>query len=135
MRVREIAAAGGRAFELRRGGARDLLLISDGGGATVEAGGVTSDFEWAWLRFVGDESAPREILVVAGSRLAVGGAEVLRGGDGARVEHLSARLDGGGWVIADQEAGRGVRLAGGAERRAGEGELEGEDEREFVGQG
>jgi hypothetical protein len=131
--AREIKAAGGRAFELRRGDVRDLLLVGSGLGASVAAGSVVSDFEWAWLRFIGDETAPREIVLVAGSRLVVGDAEVLRGGE--YVEHLSARRVGGKWRIVDQEGGRGVCLTEMAGVIARAGELEDEAEREVVGQG
>ena len=128
-REREIESEGGRAFELRRGGARDLLLVKSSRAATVEAGGVVSDFEWAWLRFDEGETVPREIVLVAGARLAAGGAEVLRGGE--RVEHLSARRVGAEWRIVDQAGGRDVRLA----EIARVGEFENETEREVVGQG
>ena len=87
---------GGRAFELRRGPWRDLLLVGSGGGVEVRAGGVTSDFEWAWLRFSEETGALEECVAVGGSRLSSGGAEVVGGGGRAgRIEYHSPPADGG----------------------------------------
>jgi hypothetical protein len=79
----------GRAFELRRGGWRDLLLVGSGRGVEVRAARVSSDFDWAWLRFAEGSDALEEYVVIGGRRLRVDGRDVFNH-DG-RVDYLSAR--------------------------------------------
>ncbi|MDT7603944.1 MAG: hypothetical protein QOF61_1941 [Acidobacteriota bacterium] len=141
-RVREVEAAGGRAFELRRGSLRDVLIVGDGRGA-VEAGGIVTDFGWVWLRFDADSDAPRELVAVAGSRLAVGGAELLRA-EVVRVEHDWARREDGAWRVADYVGAEGsaarlfvdqfIETAARGGSSTGGASLAEEIEREVVGQ-
>ncbi|HZI17556.1 MAG TPA: alginate lyase family protein [Pyrinomonadaceae bacterium] len=93
--AREIGAAGGRAFELTRRAGHDLLLAG-GGGRTVEAGGLASDFELAWARFArGGELL--EAVLVGGKRLALGGRAVVVLEDPAPFVHV--RREGGEFVV------------------------------------
>jgi hypothetical protein len=87
-RVRELEATGGRAFEIRVDGFRDVLLFGDG--SMVEAEGIATDSKWCWMRFseaevsegwemskTADESgvlegaafALKEIVLIDGGRL------------------------------------------------------------------
>ncbi len=87
-RVRELEASGGRAFEIRIDGFRDVLLVGDG--SMVEAEGITTDSKWCWMRFSGEgvserwelegralesevlergPSAVKEIVLIEGGRL------------------------------------------------------------------
>ena len=88
--VREIECDNGRAFEMRRGAVRDVLLLSDG--QQAESGQMTSDFEWTWARFEADSPAPSELLLINGSHLALGGREVLDAP--ARISYLFMRRAG-----------------------------------------
>jgi hypothetical protein len=87
----------GRAFELRRGGGRDLLLVrSEGRGELKARVGprrrrVESDFDWAWLRFSAETETLEEFVVVGGRRLLLDGVEVFAAGDGGAVEYQSGR--------------------------------------------
>jgi hypothetical protein len=99
VRVEEVEARGGRAFEVRDGERRDVLLVGEGGKgetplvASVEPSLVASDFEWAWLRFERDSSVPEEMLLVGGSRLSLDGQEVLSAA--RRLAYVTARREGG----------------------------------------
>jgi hypothetical protein len=93
--IEEVETKGGRAFEVRDGNRRDLLLL--GGGGPVEAASVASDFEWAWMRFAPGASTPEEMLLINGRRLSLGGQELLR---------AERRL---GYVVA-RRVGDGLRL-------------------------
>ena len=84
--------SGGRAFELRRAGRRDLLLVGSGRDGEVRAAGVSSDFDWAWLSFSEAAGALEEFAVVGGSRLTLDGQEVV--GHAGRIEYLSAPVEG-----------------------------------------
>jgi hypothetical protein len=98
-RVEEVEARGGRAFEVRGGGRRDVLLVGGGGAgetplvASVGASLIASDFEWAWLRFTNDSSVPDEMLLVGGRRLSLDGQEILSGA--LHFGHAMARREGG----------------------------------------
>ncbi|HYY57753.1 MAG TPA: alginate lyase family protein, partial [Pyrinomonadaceae bacterium] len=76
-RIRELEAEGGRAFEVTRGGARDLLLLGDGR-RTIRAAGVASDFAWAWLRFELDSGHAREMVLLDGERIETGAEELFK---------------------------------------------------------
>jgi hypothetical protein len=97
--AREIEAVGGRAFELKRGGAaRDLLLVRAAGASSIETPLVASDFEWTWLRFDGgDERAPQELIATGGRSLGLGGREILRAP--SRLNYVCARRAGGELII------------------------------------
>ncbi|HEV7891012.1 MAG TPA: alginate lyase family protein [Pyrinomonadaceae bacterium] len=97
----EVESGGGvgRAFELRGGGRRDLLLVrSEGRGELKTRVGarrrrVESDFDWAWLRFSAETDALEEFVVVGGRRLLLDGVEVFAAG-GEAVEYQCARAGG-----------------------------------------
>ncbi|HEX8163309.1 MAG TPA: alginate lyase family protein [Pyrinomonadaceae bacterium] len=93
--VREIDAAGGRAFSVEddEAGTRDLLLV--GAGQPIRAGRVTSDFEWAWLRFERAESSPRELVLLGGRRLSLDDREIVAAA--GPVARLAARRRGDAW--------------------------------------
>jgi hypothetical protein len=106
----------GRAFELRRGGGvRDLLLVGSGRGGEVRTRGdevraarVSSDFDWAWLRFAEDKGALEEFVVVGGRRLRVDGRDVVgREGRAGRVEYLSTRVAARDADVGDEFADEG----------------------------
>jgi hypothetical protein len=78
-------AGAGRAFELRRDGWRDLLLVRAGGGGVLKTRRVESDFDWAWLRFSEETGAPEEFVVVGGRRLLLDGEEVAAAADGESI--------------------------------------------------
>lgn len=73
--VRELAARGGRAFELLDEGVCDQLLA--GSGALVETQRLTSDFKWAWARFDLETGLPSELVLIDGRRLSLDGQEIL----------------------------------------------------------
>jgi uncharacterized heparinase superfamily protein len=93
--VRQVDARGGRAFAVERSGGDDLLLLCDG--ARVDADGVETDAEWAWVRRANDGRLA-ECLVVRGSYLRVDGREVLRAPERAR--WLTAERSGSEWRSA-----------------------------------
>ncbi|HEX3558981.1 MAG TPA: alginate lyase family protein [Pyrinomonadaceae bacterium] len=89
-RVEEVAAKGGRAFEVLDGDRRDVWLLGDGG--TVETALAASDFEWAWMRFAPGASVPEEMLLVNGQHLSLEGQELLCAG--RRHGYVTARREG-----------------------------------------
>ncbi|HEX8352274.1 MAG TPA: alginate lyase family protein [Pyrinomonadaceae bacterium] len=107
----ECGGRAGRAFELRRGARRDVLLVGSGRGGEVRTGEdearaarVSSDFDWAWLRFAEGEGALEEFVVVGGRRLRLNGVDVVnRDARSGRVEYLSARREGGRWAASGGE--------------------------------
>jgi hypothetical protein len=102
----ECGGRAGRAFELRRGGWRDLLLVGSGRGVEVRAARVSSDFDWAWLRFAEGSDALEEYVVVGGRRLRVDGRDVFNHDE--RVEYLSAREGVRGADVEDEFEGEGA---------------------------
>jgi hypothetical protein len=64
-RVREIEATGGRAFEVRGLGRRDVLLINQGG--MVSAARLATDFALAWARFSSETGTLEELLLLGAS--------------------------------------------------------------------
>ncbi|HKS28524.1 MAG TPA: hypothetical protein VJS44_11920, partial [Pyrinomonadaceae bacterium] len=89
--VREIECIGGRAYEMRRGSMRDLLLTA-GEGERVEAASIASDFEWTWARFEGSSPMPSELLLINGRNLELNGRAVLDAH--ARISYLFMRRVG-----------------------------------------
>lgn len=120
--VREVVAEGGRAFEVRSAGARDLLLVKSDvtRGGVVVAGGVDaaceSDFEWTWVR-VGADGRVAECVLVGGRRLVFGGEEVFAAPGGAG--HAAGQRVGGEWLFETDARGsvdaRGFSAAGARE--------------------
>lgn len=99
--ARELEATNGRAFELVSPAARDMLLISDG--PMARAAEVSSDFDWAWLRFASDSRKPRELVLLGGRVLELDGRKVFESGE--RISYAALRwtddelrveADGGG---------------------------------------
>lgn len=141
-RLRETEAVGGRAWELRgvassQHEATDVLLLPEGreGRGMIETARCVSDADWTWLRLSEDESYPRELLIIGGSRLEVDGEELLRAACPAGFFALR-RSDDGVLEVETDAAGewrvmtKGVRLivVGGAEVTIGE-----TDYADFVG--
>jgi len=95
VRVREVEALAGRAFELNvEAGRRDLLLLGDDG-PRAETAQTVAEGEWAWIRFEGfetDEQAIKEMLLLGCRRLLMDGREVFK--SNAPVEFLLARRVG-----------------------------------------
>ncbi|MGH9940774.1 MAG: alginate lyase family protein [Pyrinomonadaceae bacterium] len=126
LRVRELEAATGRAFEVYGDGdddddARDLLLL---GGATVAAGvTIETDFDWAWLRRApGEVELLEELVLVGGRRLSLGGHEIMN--VGRRVEYAVVRRVAGAWRI-ETDVGEMMRVPlRGADERNSRSELE-----------
>ncbi|HYN84178.1 MAG TPA: alginate lyase family protein [Pyrinomonadaceae bacterium] len=76
--VREVEAAGGRAFELMTDDVyEDLLLTRDGAASgEVRTARVATDFAWAWARFVRATGALLEVVLIDGTFLRLDGREV-----------------------------------------------------------
>jgi hypothetical protein len=91
--VQEIMAQGGRAFEVRKGAARDLLLLAESTQIQVE--GITSDGRWTWARF-SEDGAIQEVVVLNASRIEICGQVTL---DTAPVGRLYAQREGKGWTV------------------------------------
>jgi hypothetical protein len=106
--ARETEAVGGRAFEFTDGATRDCLLLRTGDALSVETARFTSDFEWTWLRFRGDEIEPQELIAINGQSLSLGGRELVRGD--ARISHLAARR-AGDQLHAETDAGEDFFLS------------------------
>jgi hypothetical protein len=98
--AREIEARAGRAFELPRGGGRDLLLAGRGE-QTIEAGGLASDAGLAWARFArGGELL--EAVLLGGASLALGGRTIVK--LAGRAPFIFVRRDGDEYVVETEAA-------------------------------
>lgn len=107
--VREIEAAGGRAFEvldMLDEGRRDVLLAGDG--HAVEAAGSASDFAWSWLRLAHDQRTLKEMVLLGGRRLLFDGQEIFKTTE--RVGYVAMRLMDDVLVI-DTDAKGGFSVA------------------------
>lgn len=104
--ARELAAAGGRAFEVISTEGRDMLMISDGQG--VEAARASSDFDWAWLRFSVDPQKPREMVLLGGRKLEFEGQLVFE--SEARASYATLRW-AGDELRVETDAGGDFQLA------------------------
>lgn len=93
--VREIEAKSGRAFEVRDGQARELLLIGAEGGSSASS--LTSDFEWTWARFGLEGNYLTELLLLNGRLLCLDGKEVVKAESMAG--YVSARRAGKDLII------------------------------------
>jgi hypothetical protein len=121
--ARELEATSGRAFELVAAEARDMLLISDGPtveGAEASAAGVSSDFDWAWLRFAGDSQQPREMVLLGGRTFELDGRKVFEAGE--RISYAVLRWDGDELRVETDAGGEFQVAAFGASRVIIEGE-------------
>jgi len=91
-RLREIEAAGGRAFEFEGEMERDVLLVGDGM-RLIETAHLSSNFSWAWVRFHAKSKTPSEFVLVGGRQLSLGGETIVDAG-ASSVSYCSARRVG-----------------------------------------
>jgi hypothetical protein len=89
--VEQVEVTGGRGFELRTEHSRDLVIIRNRTAPLAQTASVVTDFDWAWLRFAGDSSAPEEMVLLGGSKLELNGKKIA--GSAERVEHLYSKCD------------------------------------------
>jgi hypothetical protein len=76
-RMAQIDVTGGRGFELQNSGARDVVIFRDPGAPLAQTASIATDFDCAWLRFVGDNATPAEIVLISGSKLELNGAKIV----------------------------------------------------------
>ena len=71
IRVIEVEAIGGRAFEVAHKNGLDIVMIRDEkAGERVETARMASDFAWTWVRFGGPEDlSPEEMVLLGGKKL------------------------------------------------------------------
>jgi len=86
-RIEEIEVSGGRGFEIWSEHSRDLLIVKDAGEARTSS--LISDFEYTWLRFVGGNPNPEELLLLDGRRLEFAGQKIAESSE--RVEYSFLR--------------------------------------------
>ena len=99
-KVEEIDVSGGRGFQLLNKNFRDMLIIRDHGNTGVtQTASVISDFEYSWLRFYGNDSAPTELVLLGGQKVEVTGKQIVELRE--RVEYA--------WLRKDAEQGMYVR--------------------------
>ena len=76
--MREVEAVGGKAYEIRKGEHRDLVLIKDAAARRIQTVHLVSDFKWAWARFpLTTTELPEELVVIDGRTLELNGREIL----------------------------------------------------------
>lgn len=103
-RLEELKAVGGRCFELRRDGGRDILLARVNLDGEVKTSRVVSDFEWAWLRFSEATGALAEFVVIGGRELSLNGRHIVKSvGSTGHIGHLAARRDGEQWKVVETD--------------------------------
>ncbi|HEX9426046.1 MAG TPA: alginate lyase family protein [Pyrinomonadaceae bacterium] len=91
-KVEQINVTGGRAFEVRNGNSRDLVIIRDRCSlGLAQTSSVASDFEYTWMRFVDDRSSPEEMLLLGGRKLELGGQKIVESSE--RAEYSWLRKD------------------------------------------
>lgn len=88
--VRALEAISGQAFEVEFESANDLLIL--GTGREVNTSRVSTDFEWAWMRFARATSELAEIILLGGQSLVLDGMEIVR--TQSRVGFISLRRAG-----------------------------------------
>ncbi|HEX8179976.1 MAG TPA: alginate lyase family protein [Pyrinomonadaceae bacterium] len=110
--VRVQAATGGRAFEINLRDMRDLLLLGAGGLCTT--GEWSTDAACLWLRFAPHEVVPEELILLGGSRLALGAQEIFTAE--APVKYLSVRRVGAQLLVETDARGSLAFATLGAER-------------------
>jgi len=86
-RIVALKADRGSAFEIENESWRDVVLL--GGGETVQAATVLSDFRLAWFRFSEDTKALEELVLIDGRNLAFAGQEIVKSFD--PIKFLCAR--------------------------------------------
>jgi hypothetical protein len=88
--VEQIEVSGGRGFEVRRRDSRDLLLVRHATGVGLaQTVSVVSDFEYTWLRFIGDDPHPAEVLVLGGQDLEIAGQKIVESSERVDYSWLS----------------------------------------------
>jgi hypothetical protein len=76
--VEEIEVSGGRGFAVRNGNSHDLVIIRDyRSNGLAQTPIIVSDFDCAWLRFIGGNSNPDEMLLLGGHRLEFEGKKIV----------------------------------------------------------
>lgn len=90
MRVRELRAKAGLAFEVVDGASRDLLLL--GNGQKTEAIHFASDFQLTWIRLTKATSTLEELVLLKGRRASLGGQDIVDSSD--FINYLSAHRSG-----------------------------------------
>ncbi|MFL6209340.1 MAG: alginate lyase family protein [Pyrinomonadaceae bacterium] len=110
--VREMAATGGRAYEINSASVRDLLLL--GNGHDVTAAEWATDAAWVWIRSALNGRAPEELLLLGGRRLTFGAQEIFSTAE--RVEYLSVRRAGDQLFVETDARANFVVAALGADR-------------------
>jgi uncharacterized heparinase superfamily protein len=113
VRVREIEATGGRAFEFDGGARRREVLLVGGGESDAGGAGLASDFAWVWVRFSGGGELEELVLVGGGGRrLSLGGREIVS--LPARAAYLVARREGDRLLIETDTGQQSVALERGS---------------------
>jgi hypothetical protein len=73
-RVREVDVSGGRGFEVETENYRDLFVLKTAAEARTPS--LISDFEYTWLRFRRNKTAPTELLLLGGQKFEFEGLKV-----------------------------------------------------------
>jgi hypothetical protein len=109
LRVDEANDESGQHWRLRDEGGDvvDQLILGGTSGASA-GGGLTSDFEWTWIRWKASTRLPREIVLVDGTSLGLEGVEVIR--TEGTLPWFTLRLEDGGRVWVSAPAGARFRL-------------------------
>jgi len=94
VRVREIEASSGQAFQLRSDEASDEVLIGDDGMITTAR--LASDFRWTWARYAqrgaGQTALLDEFVLIDGASFSFAGEEIVRAAQ--HINYLAARRVG-----------------------------------------
>lgn len=76
--IREVEAIGGKAFEIKKGEHRDLVLLKDPAARRIQTVHLVADFKWAWARFpLTSTELPEELVVIDGRTLELNGKKIL----------------------------------------------------------
>jgi hypothetical protein len=75
--IEEIQVDGGRGFEIKHNGYRDLFIFGDGDGQIVRNEIFSTDFRFVWARLSEGEELPEEYVFVGGKYLAGAGCEII----------------------------------------------------------
>lgn len=97
MRVHEIDARGGRAFEAKHSRGLDIVILRDTRSERVDVERISTDADWAVIRFDDDSRIPAEILFFAGSKLAVDESASIKADN--KINYLAAVREGNQFLI------------------------------------
>jgi hypothetical protein len=75
--VQALETTGGRGFELRTGDSRDVVIIRDRGARLAQTASIVTDCDCVWMRFAGDDATPEESVSLGGSKLELGGTQIV----------------------------------------------------------